>query len=206
MNIKKKGYYLIVLVALLFIWVISLFFLTPIKSVSDFFTRFAVLLGYTCLFLATLMTPFMKQLYQLYGKPFIKIHHYFSISGIILITIHPISFAIEVGSIAVFIPRFDSWIVFWELAGRPALYIIYVAVLAVILRKQLSQKVWRILHGLNYVALIFGYIHGVLIGTDFKNLGILITFTIMIILTFAVLIYKRYLKYKVKRRKINSNK
>jgi len=205
MNIKKNGYYLIVLLVLFFIWIVSLFFLTPIKSVSDFFTRFAVLLGYTCLFLATLTTPFMRQLYQLYGKPFIKIHHYFSITGLILITIHPISFAIEIGNIAVFIPRFDSWLIFWELAGRPALYIIYIAVLAVVLRKHLSQKVWRILHGLNYVALAFGYFHGLLIGSDFKNLGILMTFTIMIILTYVVLFYKRYLKYQLKKRKTTSN-
>lgn len=201
MNVKKNGYYLFGLVILLFIWIISLFFLTPIRNAYAFFIRLAVLLGYSCLFLATLTTPFMKLLYQLYGKPFIKIHHFFSITGLILITIHPIAFAIEIGNIAVFIPRFDSWLIFWELAGRPALYILYIAVLAVLLRKYLSQKVWRALHGLNYVALAFGYFHGLLIGSDFKNLGILITFTIMFILTYVVLFYKRYLKYKLKKKK-----
>jgi predicted ferric reductase len=200
MNKKKSGYIILTLVGLLFVWVLFLYFLTPIESILEYFIRLGVLLGYTCLFLATFTTPFMKELFRLYGKPFIKIHHYFSITGIILITLHPIAFAIEMGNIGVFVPRFDSWIKFWELAGRPALYLIYIAVLAVIIKKSLSQKLWRILHGFNYVALFFGYIHGVLIGSDFKNPAILITFTLMIILTGVVFCYKRFLRYRLKKK------
>ncbi|TXT53161.1 MAG: conserved membrane protein of unknown function [Promethearchaeota archaeon] len=200
MAIKKNAYYIIGGILALFSWITILCVLTPFKSIFDVFVRLGVLLGFTCLFLATFTTPFMKQLYQLFGKPFMTLHHYFSISGLVLITLHPVFFAIEVGSIGVFIPRFDSWIVFWELAGRPALYIIYIAVLAVLIRKSISPKLWRALHGLNYIGLFFAYIHGLLIGTDFKNPGIFITFTIMIVLVGVALLYKRYLKYRLQKK------
>ncbi|MFX1600671.1 MAG: hypothetical protein ACFFB6_08755, partial [Promethearchaeota archaeon] len=80
------------------------------------------------------------------------------------------------------------------------LILIYVAVLGALLRKKI-QKNWRIIHILNYVALFLAYVHGVLIGTDFQNIGILVIFTIMIVLSFGVLIFKRYLIYNRKRGK-----
>jgi predicted ferric reductase len=119
----------------------------------------------------------------------------FSVIGLILVTVHPLAFAIVTNAPEAFIPKFDSWIVFWNLAGRPALYLIYISVIAVLIRKKISQNIWRILHGLNYVALVFGYFHGVLIGTDFQNLGIMITFTAMFVISMEVLIYRRYQKY-----------
>ena len=124
----------------------------------------------------------------------------YSIMGLILITLHPIAFAISVLDITVFLPVFYPWYDFWSLGGRLALILIYIAVLGALLRKKIKKN-WRIIHTLNYIALFFAYIHGVLIGSDFQNIGILIIFTIMIILSFGVLIYKRYLIYKRKKGK-----
>ena len=78
-----------------------------------------------------------------------------------------------------------------------ALILIYIAVLGALLRKKMTKN-WRIIHALNYVALFLAYVHGVLIGSDFQNIGILTIFTIMIILSFGVLFFKRYLVYKRK--------
>ncbi|TFF88922.1 MAG: hypothetical protein EU550_00290 [Promethearchaeota archaeon] len=205
MNLKKQAWYLISLIVLLYISVIIAFFLNGVTSVFDYFVRLGVLLGFTSLFLASVTAPFMKELYQLFGKPFVKIHHVFSIVGLVLITSHPIAYAIQTTDITVFIPDFTSWQAFWDLAGRPALYIFYVAVLATIIRTYLPSKLWRGLHGLNYIALIFAYFHGVLIGHDFQNLFIMILFTGMFITILEVLIYRRYQKYKLKsKRRANS--
>ena len=196
---KKQAIFLILPTLALYILVFILFLLTPFSDAFNFIIRFGALFGFTSMFIATMMTPFVVQLYKIFGKPSIKIHHIYSITGLILISLHPVAFAISVVDITVFVPDFSSWYDFWSLGGRLALILIYIAVLAALLRKKIKKN-WRIIHILNYVALFLAYIHGVLIGTDFQNLGILIIFTIMIILSFSVLIYKRYLKFKKKKK------
>lgn len=199
---NKKAIGLISINLILFIVVFILFLQTPISDGFNFFIRLGALFGFTAMFLATTMTPFMVQLYKIFGKPFIKLHHTYSIFGLIMITIHPVAFAISSMNIAVFIPVFYPWIDFWNLAGRPALYLIYIAVLMAIFRKKVP-KYWRGFHILNYIALFFAYIHGFLIGTDFDNLGILILFTVMIIISLASFGLKRYQTYQRKKKLSN---
>ena len=196
---KKKAIYIIVPTVCLYILVLVLFLLTPIGTAYDFFIRFGALFGFTSMFVATMMTPFAVQLYKIFGKPFVKIHHIYSITGLLLITLHPVVFAISVFDITVFIPDFTSWIDFWRLGGRLALILIYLAVIGALLRKKLT-KYWRILHILNYAALFLAYVHGVLIGTDFQNIGILIIFSCMIIVSFGILAFKRYISFKRKKK------
>lgn len=194
---KKQAIFLILPTLALYILVFILFLLTPFSDAFNFIIRFGALFGFTSMFIATMMTPFVVQLYKIFGKPFIKIHHLYSIAGLILITLHPVAFAIWKLDITVFLPDFTSWYGFWSLGGRLALILIYIAVLGALLRKKITKN-WRIIHVLNYVALFLAYVHGVLIGSDFQNIGILIIFTIMIILSFGVLLFKRYLIYKRK--------
>ncbi len=196
---KKKAIYIIVPTVCLYILVLVLFLLTPFGTAYDFFIRFGALFGFTSMFVATMMTPFAVQLYKIFGKPFVKIHHIYSITGLLLITLHPVVFAISVFDITVFIPDFTSWIDFWRLGGRLALILIYLAVIGALLRKKLT-KYWRILHILNYAALFLAYVHGVLIGTDFQNIGILIIFSCMIIVSFGILAFKRYISFKRKKK------
>jgi len=195
MDLNKKALGLISINLLLFVVVFILFLLTPILDVFSFFIRLGALFGFTAMFIATTMSPFMVQLYKIFGKPFVKLHHIYSIFGLIMVTLHPVVFAISKLNILVFIPDVSSWIAFWELAGRPAIYLIYIASLAAVLRTK-TKKYWRFFHYLNYVALIFAYVHGVLIGTDFQNLGILILFTVMLIIAIGTFGYKRYQTYQ----------
>lgn len=206
LELNKKAIGLISLNLILFIVIFILFLLTPVSDAFYIFIRLGALFGFTSIFLATTMSPFMVQLYKIFGKPFIKLHHTYSILGLIMITIHPVTYAISVMNIAVFVPVFFPWIEFWNLAGRPALILIYIAVLSALLRKKVT-KYWRYFHMLNYIALLLAYVHGVLIGTDFKNLGILIIFTIMLIISFGSFGLKRYQNYKRKKklRKKSSN-
>jgi len=201
--LKKQALYIIIATLCLYILILILFLSTPFPNVYNFIIRFGAIFGFTSMFIATMMTPFAVQLYKIFGKPFIKIHHIYSITGLVLISLHPISFAISVMDITVFVPVFDTWLAFWQLAGRLAIYLIYIAILGALVRNKFKKN-WRILHALNYVALFLAYIHGVLIGTDFQKIGILITFTTMIILSFGVLAYKRYLTYKRKKSKRNN--
>ena len=200
MPLKKEALYLIAVTLSLYIVILVFFLLTPFTDGFNFVIRFGAIFGFTSMFIATMMTPFVVQLYKIFGKPFIKMHHIYSITGLILVTIHPIAFAIFRLDITVFIPDFNSWYGFWSLGGRLALILIYIAVIGAVLRKKIKKN-WRIIHILNYVALFLAYVHGVLIGTDFQNIGILIIFTIMIVLSFGVLFFKRYLIYKRKKGK-----
>jgi DMSO/TMAO reductase YedYZ heme-binding membrane subunit len=199
MVLKKEAIFLIAVTLCLYILVLVLFLLTPFTDGFSFIIRFGALFGFTSMFIATMMTPFVVQLYKIFGKSFVKMHHIFSIAGLILITLHPVAFAILRLDITVFLPDFTSWYGFWSLGGRLALIFVYIAVLGALLRKKFTKN-WRILHILNYAALFLAYIHGVLIGSDFQNIGILIVFTIMIILSFSVLIFKRYLIFKRKKK------
>jgi len=199
MPLKKEAIIIIAATLSLYILVLVFFFLTPFSDAFNFVIRFGALFGFTSMFVATMMTPFAVQLYKIFGKPFIKMHHIYSIAGLVLITLHPVAFAIFKLDITIFLPDFSSWYGFWSLGGRLALLLIYIAVIGALLRKKFMKN-WRYLHALNYVALFLAYIHGILIGTDFQNLGILIIFTIMIILSFSVLLFKRYLSFKRKKK------
>ena len=199
MPFKKEAIIIITATVSLYILVLVFFFLTPFSDAFNFIIRFGALFGFTSMFIATMMTPFVVQLYKIFGKSFVKMHHIYSIAGLILITLHPVAFAIFRLDITVFLPDFSSWYGFWSLGGRLALLLIYIAVIGALLRKKFMKN-WRYIHALNYVALFLAYVHGILIGSDFQNLGILIIFTIMIILSFSVLIFKRYLSFKRKKK------
>lgn len=204
MDLNKKAIGLIAINLLLFIVVFMFFLLTPIPDAFSFFIRLGALFGFTAMFIATTMSSFMVQLYKIFGKPFVKLHHIYSIFGLIMVTLHPVVFAILRLNIFVFIPDVSSWIAFWALAGRPAIYLIYIASLAALLRTKM-KKYWRFFHYLNYVALIFAYVHGVLIGTDFQNLGIFILFTVMLVISIGTFGLKRYQTYQ-RKQKLKKNK
>ncbi|MBN1330283.1 MAG: hypothetical protein JXA54_12485 [Candidatus Heimdallarchaeota archaeon] len=173
---KKEGFYLIGGIISLNVAVIILFLLNrPWLDIDNFFVRLCSLLGIVALFFSAVLTPFLKELYQIFKKPFIKIHHASAIVGLIFITLHPVIFAIDiiiqsdfVSGLKVFLPVFTSAFDFWALAGRPALILIYIGLIGVLIRKGF-KKGWRWLHGLNYLAFAFGVIHAILIGSDFYN-------------------------------------
>jgi DMSO/TMAO reductase YedYZ heme-binding membrane subunit len=95
----------------------------------------------------------------------------------------------------VFLPRFDSWVIFLQLGGRLAWYLIVTASLAAALRKVVGRN-WRVIHLLNYVAFLLGTIHAVMIGTDFQS-GITRAASIVLgFIVIATFIQKRLAKLK----------
>ncbi|MBN1358458.1 hypothetical protein JW988_06785 [Candidatus Bathyarchaeota archaeon] len=160
--------------------------------------RFFGLYGFLFLSITVLVTPFLREVTQAFGKPFLKVHHIFAVIGLVLITLHPVFNAIEF-SLSVFVPNFASWMAFWRLAGRPAFILIYVAVFAASLRAK-APKYWRAFHALMYVVLLFGIVHANLIGNDFRSIGIALIFNALFIASLVGFVFKRYRSYKLKER------
>jgi sulfoxide reductase heme-binding subunit YedZ len=129
--------------------------------------RGAALLGYQSVFLAIVSSAYMRQLVRLFGRPFVRVHHVASVTGLIFITLHPLGVALDNATISVFVPRFDSVLVFLQLGGRLAWYLIALAALIALLRRSVGRP-WRVIHMLNYVAFLLITVHANLIGTQLQ--------------------------------------
>jgi len=198
--LTREGKLVLVGTLALYLFVIALKIQTPSTDIFNFIVRFCGLVGTTSLFFAIIKALSPIRVSKIYRKPFTDIHHIFALLGVILLSLHPIAFAFSKSDLSVFLPRFDSWRIFWELAGRPALLLIYIATLAGKLRSQIP-KYWRGVHALTYFALFFGVIHGNLIGTDFQNPAIAILFIIMLGLGGVSFVHKRIQQNKLAQRR-----
>jgi hypothetical protein len=176
MPLPRAGYALLGLIALVYAAVTALALSIPYyySGILGIIVRLAALYGFLMVATAVMMTPFLIPIARIFGRPFLRVHHAFAVGGVLLLTVHPISFAVLVMTPAVFIPNFQSWIDFWANAGRPAFILLYIAILGGLLRTRLKQ--WRYFHSLMYVMLLFAIVHGNLIGTDFTNPGIRIVY------------------------------
>lgn len=126
--------------------------------------RGAALVGYQFVFLAVLSSAFTRPLVRAYRKPFIRLHHWVSITGLALLVLHPILLVIVLKSTAVLTAAYTSG-EFFRYAGSPALIAFFLAAIAAVLRTRMNT-VWRYIHWLNYVALLLGTAHAVLLGTS----------------------------------------
>jgi len=129
--------------------------------------RFLALTGYLLIFCSIVSSAYMVELVQFFGRPFVRIHHVVSITGLALVTLHPMLVAVQSQSLGVFLPRFDSVRVFLQLGGRPAWYLIAVAVVAAFLRQRIGAS-WRTVHTLNYAAFALATAHANLLGGNFQ--------------------------------------
>jgi hypothetical protein len=199
MPIKKQGWLLLLAIFLLLALVTAFVLMSPSSTIHFTLLRLCGLYGFILLSVATSITPFLKEVTMLFGKPFMRIHHVFAVVGIIAITLHPILLAARFLNPGVFLPRFDDWFVFWQNAGRPALVIIYVAVLAALLMRK-APRHWRSFHALMYVALLFGVVHAGLVGTDMANYAVTVVVYSLFAFSMFVFFLKRYRSYRLKRR------
>jgi predicted ferric reductase len=199
MSLKRAGVVFLLGIAVLAVIIAVLFLPRAIEGdLTRSAVRFFGLYGYLFLSVATLVTPFLREVTQAFGRPFLKVHHSFAVLGVVFITLHPVFNAIEF-SLSVFVPNFASWMTFWRLAGRPAFILIYVAVFAAFLRAK-TPKYWRAFHALMYVVLLFGIAHANLIGHDFQNLGIMVIFNALFAVSLAGFAFKRYRSYQLKKK------
>jgi len=187
--IIKEKYIFLGIALILFLELVISALTYDYEDIHQFGIRLTGLVGFASLFVSVIMSNFFEE-FDKNGKKKLISHHLFSIIGIILITLHPVIFAVYKSDIGVFLPKFDSWEVFWELAGRPSLILLYVGFVSGFLFK-LYKRSWRALHMIVYIALFFGLVHGILIGTDFQNPYITFVFVILFLIMIYILIDKR---------------
>ncbi|MCG3259841.1 MAG: hypothetical protein H7644_08845 [Candidatus Heimdallarchaeota archaeon] len=201
MNKRLKQVIVLSSVFLLYLAVFLVFILGDRFDVMYDFVRILALFGLLTLFVSSIMTAFTKEIFQLFGKPFKKVHHIVAYFGLSLIILHPVFLVIYTKMPEFLIPRFDSWIVFWTFAGIPALYLIILASIAGLLQPRI-KKWWRYVHGLNYIALLFGVIHGMLLGTDLStSIFLRIFYVSLLVLASAAFVYKRYKSIRRKKQR-----
>lgn len=190
MTLTRYGYVLLCTVALLLITSVAAVAANASVAPLSNGVRIAGLTGFVLLAVAATMTPFSRDIYRLCGRSFLAFHHGFAASGLVLITLHPVFLAIRVMNPAVFLPIFSPFRTFLLMAGRPALILIYVALAGILLRRAIPGY-WRVVHGLVWVALILGIIHGNLIGIDFANPVIFVIFNGLAAIAVGALVLKR---------------
>ena len=190
MAVTRNGYLLLGIIAVLLIISGVVVGINPSPSPFTSGIRFAGLAGFILLAIASIMIPWSREIYRNFGTSFVKFHHIFAVSGLILITLHPVLLAIRLMNVSVFLPRLDSFQEFLPIAGRPALILIYIAVTGVLLRRVIPLY-WRAVHALIWIALILGIIHGDLIGTDMKNPVIFLLFNGLAVTAIGAFVLKR---------------
>jgi predicted ferric reductase len=190
MAVTRNGYLLLGIIAFLLIISGVVVMINPSPSPFTSGIRFAGLAGFILLAVAAIMIPWSREIYRNFGTSFGKFHHIFAVSGLILITLHPVLLAIRLMNVSVFLLRFDSFQEFLLIAGRPALFLIYIAVTGVLLRRFIPLY-WRAVHALIWIALILGIIHGNLIGTDMKNPVISLLFNGLAVTAVGAFVLKR---------------
>jgi predicted ferric reductase len=127
--------------------------------------RLGALWGLLAMSIAALMSPFLVEIRRLLGAPFLRIHHVFAAFGLAAITVHPVLVAVRSASLSVFLPVFPFLERYAPNAGRVALPLIYIAVVAALLRTRFTE--WRYLHLILYAALLLGLLHGVVFSDWF---------------------------------------
>jgi predicted ferric reductase len=96
MALKREGAVFLLGITVLAV-IIALLFLPSAgeEELANLAVRFFGLYGYLFLSVTTLITPFLREVTQAFGRPFLKVHHSFSILGVVFITLHPVFNAIE---------------------------------------------------------------------------------------------------------------
>nr|MBC7244491.1 ferric reductase-like transmembrane domain-containing protein [Chloroflexota bacterium] len=157
--------------------------------------RATALFAYTAVFLAIISSEYMREMRDLFGRPFLVVHHILAVAGLVLMGLHAVLYALLTRRLAVFLPRFDSLRLFLSLGGRPALYLFIIATLAAVWRRNIKNT-WKLLHWLNYLAFALAFTHSWLIGTDVSTPLLRFVWAVLSGIVLVVFIRKRLLYRK----------
>jgi DMSO/TMAO reductase YedYZ heme-binding membrane subunit len=137
-------------------------------SLIRWIVRDLALLGYIAVFLAIVSSYYKKQVMKIFGRSFVDAHHVLSVTGAVLLTLHPIGVAWDELNPMVFIPVFLPVDDMLRYGGRIAWYVFGVGALAAVWRKKIGRQ-WRTIHDFNYLAFAFGTVHANLLGANFAD-------------------------------------
>ena len=200
MPLSRKGYIFLVGVVMFSVGVSVFSYLVAYSHPFELSVRLFALNGFLALSIATIMTPFLKEIKRHFNKSFLEIHHSFAVVGLVLITLHPITLFIQVLDPAIFLPNLSSFYLFWLFAGRQALIVIYIALAAALLRRKIPKYwgYWSWIHAFMYVALFFAIVHANLIGTDFQKSAIDIVYDGLFAGAIAAFVLKRFQQHRIR--------
>lgn len=192
---ESRGGYVILVAAFGLAVVAGLLALEPPDTLQDALLRGSAWLGYLAVFCAIASSAYMRQMSSFFGRSFIRVHHVISVTGLIMITLHPLIVALRRGTLDVFIPVTASWRGFLVEGGRAAWYLLGIASLAALLRQVLG-RVWHIVHALTYPAFGLASAHIILRS---EGVHALVAWTLA--MAVAVLLVHRYLAQPLVRRR-----
>jgi sulfoxide reductase heme-binding subunit YedZ len=171
-------------------------YITPLSWV----VRTCALLGYLCLFAAIGISAYMRYIVRAFGRPFVQVHHMLSITGLVLLTLHPLAVVQSFGRWGVLVPALGSWVEFLRWGGPPAWYLIGLASLAALSRSWLRQQ-WRYVHQLNYVAFLLATVHAILLGSDFRSTVAKVVASAMALGVIGILLLRRRQQRQLQQRR-----
>jgi len=192
---SKNTWVLILCGAVALLVMVGIVALDRLYTPLDGVIRVGALLGYLGVFLAALSSNYMRELTRYFGRSFITVHHIVSVTALVALTVHAVSVAWQMRSAAAFLPRFDSWQLFFALGGRPAFWLLAIAALTALFRTAIGKN-WKVIHWLNYVAFALGTIHAQMIGSSFVHLGIRIVAWVLLAVLLGVFVWKRTRKQR----------
>jgi len=145
--------------------------------------RAAAVLGYLGVFVATLSSNYVRELTRFFGRRFVQVHHFVSVTALAALAIHAASVAWNWRSPGVLLPSRDT-------PQALALWFLAISSLAAVLRAAIGRN-WRVVHWLNYAAFLIGTWHAQNLGTNFQHLGVRIVSGLMAVAVVGLFIWKR---------------
>ena len=164
--------------------------------------RDLALLGYIAVFLAIVSSYYKRQVMKIFGRSFVDAHHILSVTGAVLLTLHPIGVAWDELDPTVFLPVFFPFYDMLRYGGRIAWYVFAVGALSAVWRKRIGRR-WRAIHDFNYLAFVFGTIHANLLGANFKDWPVRVVSMAMFIVV-AVLFVRQRIEARKKQAEIQA--
>jgi hypothetical protein len=161
--------------------------------------RTSAVLGYLCVFAAALSSLYMRTMLGWFGQSFVKTHHAVTVTGLVLLVLHPLAVAWNLGGLSVFLPQFGSLRIFLSWGGPVAWYLIGIASLVALFRTKL-RKLWRPVHWINYVAFLLASAHAFLLGGDFQVPAMKAIPVVLSLALLVVFVQKRLQRSRIGRR------
>ena len=172
---------------------------SPIEGWQYWLVRSLALSAYLFVFLAALSSASLPTVARTFGRPFVGVHHVATFAAFAAMVAHPFAYSLAVaGSLAPFVPRASSVLEFFQWAGRPALLLFIVAVIAGLLRLSF-KKGWRYFHLVTYLAFILATVHANLLGTTLQIPAVRVASWLMAAVATIVFVRKRLQRRKLSR-------
>jgi hypothetical protein len=188
-------------------WIFILyFFVFTILSVIHFSTdpdftfihiavNLSAIIGIVSIFFAILVSLLKKKIMHNVSIPIRILHHFFSYTAWICISIHLFFLYIEIHSFSIYIPSFLSWDKILLKSGPIAFILILLGGLGILFIKR--WKTFLTIHSINIVALIWISMHAVIkVDALEENLTYVIYLAVMDLIVLGIVIYNYFSQMK----------